>query len=96
MITVNSLHLKYPDIFYRVITLKTNLYLPDIRNYRVKSRLIYNKIVKNEFLAVENISDVEEGKIRYSMFVKAYNEEREHMVVSMVILHWKCSFLKED
>jgi putative transposase len=38
----------------------------------------YNKIVKNEFLAVENISDVEEDKIRYSMFVKSYNEEREH------------------
>src|SRR5574339_490646 len=40
----------------------------------------YNKIVKNEFLAVENISDVEEEekeKILY-MFVKAYNEEREH------------------
>ena len=39
----------------------------------------YNK----EFLAVENISDVEEGKRRYTlyMFVKAYNdEEREHMV----------------
>jgi hypothetical protein len=50
----------------------------------------YNKIVKNEFLAIENISDVEEGKIRYSMFIKAYNEEREHMVVSMVILHLKC------
>ena len=38
----------------------------------------YNKIVKNEFLAVENIFDVEEGKKMYSMFVKAYNEEREH------------------
>ena len=38
----------------------------------------YNKIVKNEFLAVENISDVDEGKKMYSMFVKAYNEEREH------------------
>jgi putative transposase len=36
----------------------------------------YNKIIKNEFLAVENISDVEEGKKVYSMFVKAYNEER--------------------
>ncbi len=56
----------------------------------------YNKIVKNEFLAVENISSVEEGKRRYSMFVKAYNEEREHMVVSMVTHHLKCSFLKED
>jgi len=34
----------------------------------------YNKIVKNEFLAVENISNVEDGKRMYSMFVKAYNE----------------------
>ena len=38
----------------------------------------YNKIVKNEFLAVENISNVEDGKRMYAMFVKAYNEEREH------------------
>ena len=37
----------------------------------------YNKIVKNEFLAIENIPNVEEGKKMYSMFVKAYNEERE-------------------
>ena len=36
------------------------------------------------YMAVENISDVEEGKKVYSMFVKAYNEE--NMVVSMVIL----------
>jgi len=38
----------------------------------------YNKIVKNEFLAVENIPNIEEGKKMYVMFVKAYNEEREH------------------
>jgi transposase InsO family protein len=38
----------------------------------------YNKIVKNEFLAVENIPNVEDGKRMYVMFVKAYNEEREH------------------
>ena len=38
----------------------------------------YNKIVKNEFLAVENISNVNDGKKMYSMFVKSYNEEREH------------------
>jgi putative transposase len=38
----------------------------------------YNKIVKNEFLAIENISSIEEGKRMYSMFVKAYNETREH------------------
>jgi putative transposase len=38
----------------------------------------YNKIIKNEFLAVENIPNIEDGKKMYSMFVKAYNEEREH------------------
>ena len=38
----------------------------------------YNKIVKNEFLALEDIPNIEEGKIRYDMFVKAYNEVREH------------------
>jgi len=38
----------------------------------------YNKIVKNEFLALEDIPDMDEGKRRYDMFVKAYNEAREH------------------
>ncbi|AFU57005.1 hypothetical protein Ngar_c00550 [Candidatus Nitrososphaera gargensis Ga9.2] len=39
----------------------------------------YNKIVKNEFLAVENIPDREDGKARYAMFVNAYNNmDREH------------------
>ena len=48
----------------------------------------YNKIVKNEFLAIENISNIEEGKRRYSMYVKAYNEE--NILVSMDIRHLKC------
>ncbi len=38
----------------------------------------YNKIVKNEFLAVENIPNINDGKLRYDIFVKAYNETREH------------------
>ena len=38
----------------------------------------YNKIVKNEFLAIENIPNIDDGKRMYCMFVKAYNEEREH------------------
>jgi transposase InsO family protein len=38
----------------------------------------YNKIVKNEFLAIENLPNIEDGKKMYSMFVKTYNEEREH------------------
>jgi hypothetical protein len=35
----------------------------------------YNKIV-NEFLAV--ISSIDDGKLRYVIFVKEYNETREH------------------
>ena len=38
----------------------------------------YNKIVKNEFLAIEHIPNIGEGKLRYDMFVSAYNEAREH------------------
>lgn len=38
----------------------------------------YNKIVKNEFLAIEDIASIDDGKLRYDMFVKAYNETREH------------------
>ena len=38
----------------------------------------YNKIVKNEFISVENISSIDDGKLRYDMFVKAYNDKREH------------------
>jgi transposase InsO family protein len=38
----------------------------------------YNKIVKSEFLALEDIPSIDDGKLRYDMFVKAYNEAREH------------------
>ena len=35
--------------------------------------------MKNEFLAVEDIINKDDGKLRYDdMFVKAYNEAREH------------------
>ena len=43
-----------------------------------RKREAYNKIVKNEFLAVEDISSIDDGKLRYAMFVRAYNETREH------------------
>jgi transposase InsO family protein len=36
----------------------------------------YNKIVKNEFISVEQISSIDEGKVRYDMFVKEYNDKR--------------------
>ena len=38
----------------------------------------YNMIVRNEFLALEDILNINDGKLRYNMFVKAYNETREH------------------
>ena len=38
----------------------------------------YNKVVKNEFLALEDILNIDDGDQRYDMFVKAYNEAREH------------------
>jgi transposase InsO family protein len=39
----------------------------------------YNKIVNNEFLKIEDIASIDDGKLRYDMvFVKAYNETREH------------------
>ena len=38
----------------------------------------YNKVVKNEFLAVEDIPNINDGKLRYDIFVKVYNETREH------------------
>jgi hypothetical protein len=43
-----------------------------------RKREAYNKIVKNEFLAVEDTSSIDGGKLRYDMFIKAYNETREH------------------
>ena len=38
----------------------------------------YNKIVKSGFLALEDMPNIDDGKQRYDMFVKAYNETREH------------------
>jgi hypothetical protein len=37
---------------------------------------VYNKIVKNEFLALEDILDIEDSKLRYDMFVKAQRNQR--------------------
>jgi transposase InsO family protein len=34
----------------------------------------YNKVVKNEFLAVEALPNIDDGKQRYDMFVKTCNE----------------------
>jgi hypothetical protein len=35
-------------------------------------------IVMNEFISVEDISNLDDGKLRYDMFVRAYNDKREH------------------
>jgi hypothetical protein len=34
---------------------------------------VYNN-VKNEFISEEDISSIDEGRLRYDIFVKAYNE----------------------
>ena len=78
MITVNSLHPKYSDIFYIHNHIKDKQ-IPNSYPQLQGKIEAYNKIVKNEFLAVEDIPNIDDGKIRYdSMFVKAYNETREH------------------
>ena len=41
--------------------------------------------MKNEFLAIEDIPNIDDGKQRYDMFVKAYNETREHGVINGLI-----------
>ena len=37
----------------------------------------YNN-VKNELISEEDISSIDEGSLRYDMFVKAYNDKSEH------------------
>ena len=38
----------------------------------------YNKIVKSDFLAIEDKPNIDDDKLRYDMFVRTYNEAREH------------------
>ena len=56
----------------------------------------YNKIVKNEFLAVENILNIEDGEGECIACLLKHTMKKENMVVLMVTHHLKCSFLKED
>ena len=53
----------------------------------------YNKIVKNEFLAVEDIPNIDDGKLRYDIFVRS-TMKLENTEGLMVLLHQKC-FYKE-
>src|SRR5690348_16525455 len=78
MITVNSLHPEYSDISLYTTRLRINKQIPNSYPQLQRKVESYNKIVKNEFLAVENIPNTDDGKLRYDIFVKAYNETREH------------------
>ena len=73
----SSLHLGSSSISLYTIISRINEYQILIHSCQGKIEA-YNKIVKNEFLALEDIPDIEDGKLRYDMFVKAYNETREH------------------
>jgi hypothetical protein len=49
-----------------------------VPNCRVDGKVDeYKKIVKIEFIALEDIPIIDDGKLRYEMFVKACNEARE-------------------
>jgi|SRR5689334_6810180 transposase InsO family protein len=78
MITVNSLHPEYSDISLYTTRLRINKQIPNSYPQLQGKVEAYNKIVKNEFLAVEALPNIDDGKQRYDMFVKAYNETREH------------------
>jgi transposase InsO family protein len=52
----------------------------------------YNKIVKNEFLALEDIPNIEDGKLRYDMLSRR-TTKLENMEESMV-LHLRRCFYK--
>ena len=54
----------------------------------------YNKIVKNEFLAVEDIPNINDGKLRYDIFVKRCRIKPDNTEGLMVLLHQRC-FYKE-
>ncbi len=77
MIMESSLHLTYSDISLYTIISRINEYQIAIRKLQGKVEA-YNKIVKNEFLAIEDMPNINDGILRCDMFVKAYNEAREH------------------
>jgi hypothetical protein len=81
MITESSLHLESSIKHFLVHNHVKDKRIPNSYPQLQGKIEAYNKILKNEFLAVvEDIQDIEDdGKLRYDMlFVKAYNEAREH------------------
>src|ERR1044071_9153788 len=80
MTMVNSLHPKSLNAFLSITTLKISRFRISIPTPRKVEA--YNKIVKNEFISVEDISSKDEGKLRYDMFVKAYNDKREYVDIN--------------
>jgi transposase InsO family protein len=87
----NSLHLTYSDIsLYKITSRITNskLLSPQMQG-KIEA---YNKIVKNEFLGLENIPNMDDVKLRYDMFVKAYNETREHGGINGLTPSQRCFY----
>jgi Integrase core domain len=74
----SSLHPKCSDISSYTIRQRIDKQIPNSYPQLQGKIEAYNKIVKNEFLAVEDIPNTDDGKQRYDIFVKAYNETREH------------------
>jgi Integrase core domain len=77
MIMESSLRPTYSNAFWSTIISRINEFQILIQSCKGKIEA-YNEVVKNEFLALEGMSSIDDGKLRYDMFVKAYNEAREH------------------
>ena len=60
----------------------------------------YNKIVKNEFLAVEQISSIDEGKVRYDLMKSSLTSQVKLFLPLAVLIKGKslvycvCKFLE--
>ena len=70
MITVNSLH---PSRIFRHFLVHNqikNKQIPNSYPPQLQGKIeAYNKVVKNEFLAIGDIPNIDDGKQRYDMFV---------------------------
>jgi transposase InsO family protein len=53
----------------------------------------YNKIVKNEFLSLEDIPNIDSGELRYDMIcLLKHTMKQGNMEGSMVLLHQRCFY----
>ena|SRR6476620_778470 len=75
----NNLHPNASNISLCIITSERDKRIPNFYPPQMQGKIeAYTKIVRNEFLALEDVPNIDDGKLRYDRFVKAYNDTREH------------------